>query len=49
METFEVGRDSMLDPVGQEHHGSELGPSRVSTQVNSPSVGQSGEQSLPSV
>lgn len=27
VETFEVGRDSMLGPVGQEHHGGEVSPS----------------------
>lgn len=26
-EAFEVGRDSTLGPVGQEHHGGEVGPS----------------------
>ena len=26
-ETFEVGPDSTLGPVGQEHHGGEVGPS----------------------
>ncbi|KAK2112169.1 hypothetical protein P7K49_011916 [Saguinus oedipus] len=27
LETFEVGRDSILGPVSQEHHGGQVGPS----------------------
>lgn len=39
-ETFQVAHDSVLGPVNQEHHGGQVGPSRVSAQVNSPGWGR---------
>lgn len=42
-ETSEVGRDSMLHPGGQEQHGGQVGPRRVSAHVNPPGTGRSRE------
>lgn len=49
VETFEIGGDSLLGPVGQEHHGGQVGPSRVSTQVNASGMGQRREMNVSAV